>query len=142
MDMKQSSEDDGLPNGVAHIRRMTCEEFFSGWEVDGESEIEEGDAEIDIAAAATGMAVESGEPGALAEGNGYDFDVDVDSISVHGEGPSGGLDGYTSLMDLEQEEEEESDDDLVTDSGTVAMVDEDVNVAERLEAAEYDDRFI
>ena len=90
------------------------------------------------------MAVESGEPGALAEGNGYDFDVDVDSISVHGEGPSGGLDGYTSLMDLEQEEEEEeeSDDDLVTDSGTGAMVDEDVNVAERLEAAEYDDRFI
>lgn len=142
METKESSEDDGLPNGVAHIRRMTCEEFFSGWEVDGELEIEEGDAEIDIAAAATtGMAVESGEPGALAEGNGYDFDVDVDSILVHGEGPSGGLDGYTSLMDLEQEEEE-SDDDLVTDSGTVAMVDEDVNVVERLEAAEYDDRFI
>jgi hypothetical protein len=46
-------------------------------------------------------------------------------------------------MDLEQEEEEEeSDDDLVTDSETVAMVDEDVNVVERLEAAEYDDRFI
>ena len=35
----------------------------------GESEIEEGDAEIDAAAAATtGMAVESGEPGALAGG--------------------------------------------------------------------------
>ena len=66
----------------------------------------------------------------------------MDSTSVHGEGPSGGLDGYTSLMDLEQEEEEESDDDLVTDSETVAMVDEDVNVVERLEAAEYDDRFI
>jgi hypothetical protein len=46
-------------------------------------------------------------------------------------------------MDLEQEEEEEeSDDDLVTDSETVAMVDEDVTGVERLEAAEYDDRFI
>ena len=62
----------------------------------GESEIEEGDAEIDAAAAATtGMAVESGEPGALAGGTGCDFVVQVGSILVHDEGPSGGLDGPT-----------------------------------------------
>ena len=31
MEMKESSGHDGLPNGIALIRRMTREECFSGW---------------------------------------------------------------------------------------------------------------
>ena len=58
----QEEEEEGQPpgeeqstvNGVAHIRRMTLEEFNNGMEESGESEMEEIEGEVDPGAEAGG----------------------------------------------------------------------------------------
>ena len=65
---------------VAHIRRMTKEELFSGMEENPESEMEEIEVEIETAAEATGASASSGAHGgeALVD-DGYDYDVDEEN---------------------------------------------------------------
>ena len=132
-------EDPHVNGRVAHIRRMTNEEFYNGAEEEMESEMEEVEVEVDPTGSSAGAAGTALAPAAssMAEN---DFDFDSDSISMDGANLRGGDDGYVSQNDMEQEEEK---DDIETDYGSLVGIDEHFSVFENLDVREYDDyRFL
>eukprot|EP00435_Cladocopium_sp_Y103_P063158 s1353_g24.t1 len=132
---------------VAHIRRMTKEEFYSGAEEEMESENEEIEVEVnppDVSAGAAGSTDGIGAvdaPAALASSE-ADLDFDWDSVCVHPNAfEPGDNDGYDEPM--EEDPEEEEDDDVETNYGSMVDINEDLSVFEELEPREYDDyRFL
>ena len=132
-------EDPHVNGRVAHIRRMTKEEFYHGTEEEMESEMEEVEVEVEPSSGSAGAAGSALAPvaGSMVDN---DFDFDFDSISMSGANLGGGDDGYVSQNDMEQEEEEE---DIETEYGSLVGIDEDFSVFENLDDREYDDyRFL
>ena len=132
-------EDPHVNGRVAHIRRMTKEEFYNGSEEEMESEMEEVEVEVEPESGSAGAAGSALAPAASSMVE-NDFDFDFDSISMSGANLGGGDDGYVSQNDMEQEEEE---DEVDTDYGSLVGIDEDFSVFENLDSREYDDyRFL
>ena len=132
-------EDPHVNGRVAHIRRMTKEEFYNGAEEEMQSEMEEVEVEVDPSSGSAGAAGSALAPAASSMVE-NDCDFDFDSISMSGANLGGGDDGYVSQNDMEQEEEE---DDIDTDYGSLVAIDEDFSVFENLDDREYDDyRFL